>query len=45
MKLSKLLFEEIEGLQIVSLRGCEENSFEIDLENGDIKTVRIYLPN
>jgi len=37
IKLSSLLFEEIEGLQIVSLRGCEEDSFEIDLENGDVK--------
>jgi GNAT superfamily N-acetyltransferase len=37
MKLSKLLFEEVKGLQIVSLRGCEEDSFEIDLDNGEIK--------
>jgi len=37
MKLSKLLFEKVEGLQIISLRGCEEDSFEIDLDNGEIK--------
>jgi GNAT superfamily N-acetyltransferase len=37
MKLSKLLFEEVEGLQIVSLRGCEEDSFNIYLKNGDKK--------
>lgn len=37
MKLSKLLFEEVKGLQIVSLRGCEDDSFEIDLDNGEVK--------
>lgn len=37
MKLSEILFEEVEGLKIVSLRGCEHDNFEIDLENGEVK--------
>ena len=32
-----ILFEEVENLQIVSLRGCEEDSFEVDLDNGDVR--------
>ena len=37
MRLYPILFEEVENLQIVSLRGCEEDSFEIDLDNGDVR--------
>jgi GNAT superfamily N-acetyltransferase len=37
MKLYPILFEEVQGLEIVLLRGCEEDSFEVDLENGDVK--------
>lgn len=37
MKLSEILFEEVEGLEIVSLLGCEDDNFEVDLENGEVK--------
>jgi len=37
VKLASILFEEVEGLEIVSLRGCEDDNFEIDLDNGEVK--------
>jgi len=35
--LSSILFEGVEDLEIVSLRGCEDDNFEIDLNNGEVK--------
>jgi ribosomal protein S18 acetylase RimI-like enzyme len=39
MKLSQILFENIDTkeLKIISLEGCEDDSFEIDLANGEVK--------
>lgn len=37
MKLYEFLFERANELRIISLQGCEEDSFEIDLDNGEVK--------